>query len=207
MACGLSFALKASDGQCWRMTMNAAGQMVATLITDASPVVLKDYYGTLSAYSIDVVNGMLTTTTAGYSASLPSGKNMSDPAGSTWTLLVDQNGLLYTLLSGAAAPAVVIGQCLGNAEYPPVVQPVIGQPPTAPVQSKGGGPLYSPLPDEETGKFSFGCAHWANHIDVRRQAVNCTPSILLTCPVCGWLQRTMTVADFYDQVNNAVTVA
>jgi hypothetical protein len=197
--CGLSYALRDSFGRGWKMDLDPTLQIRLTYISDnyGQTLVLRANDDAPVAYRIDVsLAGMLQVWSATYNESLPKEIGLSGGVSQRCNLIVDASGLLYTVFVGQT-PQPVIGQLLPQEEgYPPAFQPGgTGTPVIMPAQTVG----------EKRGRWFLGCGHSVNAMDIRFQSVACTPSALLCCPYCLYLQRIVTPAsDIYNNLTNPI---
>lgn len=58
--------------------------------------------------------------------------------------------------------------------------------------------VKNPL-NQSTGQFFPGCGHSINSWNVQNVSVGGVPMKAITCPLCGYLQNTMTEAEFYAE--------
>lgn len=101
-------------------------------------------------------------------------------------------------------------QTIQQPPDPPVEQPIVGTifdpEDYRPRFTQPGGPFTRTFPQQTVGElvalWTFGCGHSSNTIHVRRAAVNCQASSLLSCPICDYIQRTIIPADdIYSYTN------
>ena len=86
----------------------------------------------------------------------------------------------------------VVGELRPGRDFGAVCEQAggIGTPVTAPVQTV----------DEKNGQFTAGCGHWFNSWLLRQAAVAGVASALISCPLCGYIQRIVTPASDLDEL-------
>lgn len=81
----------------------------------------------------------------------------------------------------------VLGQLLPEPYQPAPKQPGgIGHIVTDPSQTVG----------EKNGMFAPGCGHSINSYNIQQSSVGGVAKKLATCPLCGWVQAILPVAQF-----------
>ena len=77
-----------------------------------------------------------------------------------------------------------------------------------PAQVTGGGPISIEPTTEQSGFFSYGCSHQVNSPKIFWDVDMSTGEqvVLVTCPLCTYVQRTMTPEEFADPIGSAIIV-
>jgi hypothetical protein len=77
-----------------------------------------------------------------------------------------------------------------------------------PQQVTGGGPIDLKPTTELSGFFSYSCSHVVNSPMIFRDVDLSTGKqvVLVCCPQCSTVQRSMTPEEFADPIGNAITI-
>lgn len=80
--------------------------------------------------------------------------------------------------------------------------------PVYPQQVTGGGPISTTPTTELSGYFSYNCSHQVNSPVIFWDVDLSTGDqvVLVACPVCSTVQRSMTPAEFADPIGSATIV-
>jgi hypothetical protein len=189
-----------TGGNNWAMGANDDGTLVFSPLPSGASyatIVLRDWFFKVKSFNLNVVpvggNIFLQTspsTGGGYLS-----QTMISPGGKAISLIVDGNGIIYTMEGVNITP--LVGQLLpGDGAYP------------VPHQAGGTGTpvtTWTNTPGEKTGKFYPACGHSINSWDIHFLAAQGIPSAFICCPQCLYIQKILTPASqLYSQANQII---
>jgi len=195
----------------------------------ATYVYLQDSGSTI--HRLGVTNNGLLQTNTGFTGTVIA-PHLRDPARDVWLLGVNTSGLLtltpvsepliFVDICGLVSPdgngwgpfginangqltlgddgsVVVVGQLVGHLIYVVGAQQPggIGTAVTDPTQTV----------NEATGRFRPGCGHSINNYEVLQQSYAGCPAVLVTCPICSFLQKIITPASALHDPENDLLLA
>lgn len=185
-------------GQSWSLAATDDGHATITFNTAAPvpPFLIAEYRTPSTVYELKYIVG------AGLGLFFSSGTNvplqvaLDTPDKKDAFLLQVVQGSLQ-LLAGNLGIVFGVGMLLpGDGSYPKPIQPGgPGTPVTMPQQTQG----------EMLGLWVAGCGHWFNNYDIRTAEICGTPSALVCCPLCLYIQRIITpYLAIYSDANSII---
>jgi hypothetical protein len=205
MGCGVTIVMSDSGGNQWLLGVADDGALTTTATSGMSvsiPILADVAYQFSWTLGVTTL-GQLTTTQGGI-ALLSQNTNLllGSPNNFYYYMAIAVGGIPQTTFTNIPAlTPIVVGELFNGdllAMYPKASQPGgIGTPVTDPVQTV----------TEQNGRFRPGCGHSIMSYDCIMSSVNCTPTMVIRCPVCGYVQRLMAPADFYNNTTNPILQA